>query len=413
MNDARPFDIPKALKQAVTVLVLLAGAQGVWAQTGDKAALQKERDRITQQLKTTENLLSQAKRDRNNAAQQVSLLNKKIELRERLVKSHQATIRSLERSMRGTDTELRTLEGHVAALKDEYAQMVQQAYRMKLGTNPLLFVFAAEDFSQAALRFRLVQSYTTVRKEQVKQIEEAQTDLAEVRVTLNEERAEVERALAEQQAERDALRADKGERTALVDQLRAEEKRLRKAQKSQEKERQRLSDEIKRIIEAELAAERASAAGEFALTPEGKIVSEAFEKNQRSLPWPVMRGVVTQGFGRQPHPTLDGITIDNNGIDITTEAGNRALSIFQGTVSSVFNLPGAGTSVIVTHGAYRTVYTNLANCPVSKGTTVDVGTFLGNVGGAAGSNSVLHFEVWKVAGSERTPVDPRKWLKAK
>ena len=126
-----------------------------------------------------------------------------------------------------------------------------------------------------------------------------------------------------------------------------------------------------------------------------------------------MRGVVTQGFGRQPHPTLDGITIDNNGIDITTEAGNRALSIFQGTVSSVFNLPGAGTSVIVTHGAYRTVYTNLTNCPVSKGATVDVGTFLGNVGGAAGSNSILHFEVWKVAGSERTPVDPRKWLKAK
>ena len=242
----------------MAVLVLLAGAQGVWAQTGDKAALQKERDRITQQLKTTENLLSQAKRDRNNAAQQVSLLNKKIELRGRLVKSHQATIRSLERSMRGTDTELRTLEGHVAALKDEYARMVQQAYRMKLGTNPLLFVFAAEDFSQAALRFRLVQSYTTVRKEQVKQIEEAQTDLAEVRVTLNEERAEVERALAEQQAERDALRADKGERTALVDQLQAEEKRLRKAQKAQEKERQRLSDEIKRIIEAELAAERAS-----------------------------------------------------------------------------------------------------------------------------------------------------------
>ena len=142
------------MRQVLAVLVLLAGAQGVWAQTGDKAALQKERDRITQQLKTTENLLSQAKRDRNNAAQQVSLLNKKIELRERLVKSHQATIRSLERSMRGTDTELRTLEGHVAALKDEYARMVQQAYRMKLGTNPLLFVFAAEDFSQAALRFQ-------------------------------------------------------------------------------------------------------------------------------------------------------------------------------------------------------------------------------------------------------------------
>ena len=212
-------------------------AGGIWAQSDDKAALQKERDRITQQLKTTENLLNQAKRSRNNASQKVRLLNKKIELREKLVRHHQATIRSLERSMRGTDSEIRTLEGHVAALKDEYAQMVQQAYRMKLSTNPLLFVFAADDFSQAAMRFRLVQSYTTIRKEQVEQIEDAQVELAEVRVTLNDERAGVEQALAEQRAERDALQADKQERTALVDQLQDEEKRLRKAQKAQEKER--------------------------------------------------------------------------------------------------------------------------------------------------------------------------------
>jgi murein DD-endopeptidase MepM/ murein hydrolase activator NlpD len=126
-----------------------------------------------------------------------------------------------------------------------------------------------------------------------------------------------------------------------------------------------------------------------------------------------MRGVVTQGFGRQPHPTLSGITIDNNGVDITTEAGNGVLSIFQGTVSSVFNLPGAGTSVIVTHGAYRTVYSNVAQCALKKGDAVEVGQRLGVVAGAPGSNAILHFEVWKVAGSERTPQDPRTWLKAK
>ena len=388
--------------------MLVGGA--VWGQTSDKASLQKERDRITKQLATTQALLTQAQSNRSDAAAKVSLLNKQIQLREKLVRHHQASIRSLERSMRGTDTEIRTLAGHVAALKDEYARMVQQAYRMKLSTNPLLFVFAAEDFSQAALRFRLVQSYTEVRKDQVAQIESAQVDLAEQRVVLNEEKAAVESALAEQQAERDALQRDQFKRTALVNELKAEESRLRKAQKAQEKERQRLSDKIRRIIEAELEAERASAAGEFALTPAGKIVSEAFEKNQRSLPWPVMRGVVTQGFGRQPHPTLQGIKIDNNGVDITTEAGNRVLAIFEGSVSSVFNLPGAGTSIIINHGAYRTVYSNLAQCPVAKGDVVDLGTFLGTVRGGAGENAVLHFEVWKIAGDNRTPQDPRAWL---
>jgi septal ring factor EnvC (AmiA/AmiB activator) len=385
----------------------------VWAQTGDKAALQRERDRLTQQLATTENLLQQARSNRDNASAQVALLDQQIQLRQKLVNHHEATIRSLERSMNGTDTEIRTLEGHVAALKQEYARMIQQAYRMKLSANPWMFVFAADDFSQAVMRFRLIQSYSESRKHQVAQIEEAQAELAGIRVTLTEEREAVEAALAEAKVARDELRGDRQARAKLVDSLKAEESRLRKAQREQEKERQRLNDEIKRIIEAELAAERASAAGEFALTPAGKIVSEAFEKNQRSLPWPVMRGVVTQGFGRQPHPTLSGITIDNNGVDITTEAGNGVLSIFQGTVSSVFNLPGAGTSVIVTHGAYRTVYSNVAQCALKKGDAVEVGQRLGVVAGAPGSNAILHFEVWKVAGSERTPQDPRTWLKAK
>jgi len=385
----------------------------VWAQTGDKAALQRERDRLTQQLATTENLLQQARSNRDNASAQVALLDQQIQLRQKLVNHHEATIRSLERSMNGTDTEIRTLEGHVAALKQEYARMIQQAYRMKMSANPWMFVFAADDFSQAVMRFRLIQSYSESRKRQVAQIEEAQAELAGIRVTLTEEREAVEEALAEAKVARDELRGDRQARAKLVDSLKAEESRLRKAQREQEKERQRLNDEIKRIIEAELAAERASAAGEFALTPAGKIVSEAFEKNQRSLPWPVMRGVVTQGFGRQPHPTLSGITIDNNGVDITTEAGNGVLSIFQGTVSSVFNLPGAGTSVIVTHGAYRTVYSNVAQCALKKGDAVEVGQRLGVVAGAPGSNAILHFEVWKVAGSERTPQDPRTWLKAK
>ena len=109
-------------------------------------------------------------------------------------------------------------------------------------------------------------------------------------------------------------------------------------------------------------------------------------------------------------------------LKVTRMWRNQASTLFQresfhphheGTVSSRFDLPGAGTSVIVTHGGYRTVYTNLRDCPVQKGQSVDRGTFLGHVRGEADTNAILHFEVWKVAGAERTPVDPRKWLTAR
>ena len=59
--------------------------------------------------------------------------------------------------MRGTDSEIRSLEGHIEALKDEYAEMIRQAYRLQLFSNPLMLVFASEDFNQASHRFKMLQ----------------------------------------------------------------------------------------------------------------------------------------------------------------------------------------------------------------------------------------------------------------
>lgn len=391
----------------VMVVLMLAVAGRGLGQT--KAELQRQRDAIASQLATTERLLGAARENRSNAVAELQLVEKRIALREELIRHHRQELRAIERTMSGTDSEIRSLEGHIAALRDEYARMIQQAYRMKLAQNPMLYLFAAESFSQAALRFQLLQSYAEIRKAQVAAIETAQSDLAATREALAAERAATERVLADIAAERDRLSADRSERARLVASLKNEEDRLRKEQRQTAAERDRLNAEISRLIEAELAAERASSAGEYALTPAGKIVSEAFERNRSTLPWPVVRGVMTGRFGRQNHPTLPGITIENNGVDIATDAGAQALSIFNGRVTSVFNIPGSGATIIVSHGAYRTVYSNLEQVAVAKGAEITRGTPLGRVRSVDGA-SVLHFEVWKIEGDSKAPVDPAAWL---
>lgn len=389
---------------------LLATTCSVWGQS--KAELQRQRDAITAQLATTERLLGAARENRTNAVAELRLVEKRVALREELIRHHRQELRAIERNMAGTDSEIRSLEGHLAAMRDEYSRMVQQAYRMKLSQNPMLYLFAAESFSQAALRYQLLQSYSRLRKEQVEAIEQSQRDLAATRERLQNERASTQKVLEDIAAERDRLTADRAERERLVQQLKGEEQRLRKEQATAEAERQRLNAEISRLIEAELAAERASSAGEFALTPEGRIVSEAFERNRSTLPWPVVRGVVTSRFGRQNHPTLPGITIDNNGIDLATDPDAAVQAIFNGKVSSVFNIPGSGTTVILSHGAYRTVYSNLSNVTLSKGADVSRGSTLGNAR-AAGGETFVHFEVWHIQGESKSPVNPEVWLTSK
>ena len=392
------------------VIALVLAPRMAEGQTKDE--LTRRRDALNEQLATTERLLKSAKANRTDAMQELQLVDQKIRLREQLLRHHQQELRSLEHNMAGADTEIRTLEGHIGALKDEYARMIRQAYRLSLGQNSLMYLFAAEDFTQAVLRFRMLQSYSTLRKRQVSSIETAQVRLHDTRSALATEREEVAAVLANIEKEKAALVRDRSSRAALVDKLKGEEGRLRNEQKRVENERKKLNDAIKRIIESELAAERASSAGEFALTPAGKTVSAAFERNKGTLPWPVRRGVITGRFGRQNHPTLPGITLDNNGIDLSTDAGAAVLAVFGGTVSSIFDIPGGGATVIVSHGGYRTVYSNLATTSVSKGAKIEAGATLGKAR-TEGGKGVVHFEVWRVEGTTKTPVDPSGWLSRK
>ena len=391
----------------LATITLFGSTSGVHAQS--KSELQKERDAIQSKITTTEKLLDQTASNKKDALVQLRLVNERMNLREQLIQHHQAGIRRLEQSMTNTDSEIRALEGHIAAMKDEYARMIQAAFKHSLGHNPWMYVFAAEDFTQAIIRFQLLQSYSSLRKEHVEQIEDSQLNLAENRISLERKRSELKDALANVNSERNRLSKDRIERQALVKSLKGEESRLRIQVQKAEAEKARLNNAIRKIIEVELKAERESSAGEFALTPEGKIVSDAFESNRATLPWPVIRGVLTGKFGRQPHPSLPGITIENNGIDISTEAGSSALSIFAGSVSSTFEIPGAGWTIILSHGAFRTVYSNLFAVNIAKGDQVEAGEKIGTVLTTNGQ-STLHFEVWQVQGNNHSPQNPAKWL---
>lgn len=396
------------VKVCLCIVCFIGGSADLaWSQ--DKASLQRKRDAIQSRIATAEKLLNQTASNKQDALLQLQLINERMYLREQLIRHHETEIQLLEQSIYSTDSEIRSMEGHIAALKDEYARMIQAAYKQSLNQNTWMYLFAAEDFAQAVIRFQLLQSYSTIRKEHVEQIEQSQIELTGNRQSLELKRKELESILNEVRAERDLLLDDQKSRGALIETLKGEESRLKSEVAKAEEEKKRLNEAIRKIIEEELRAERESSKGEYALTPEGRIVSEAFEKNKSSLPWPVVRGIVTSGFGRQAHPTLPGITIDNNGIDISTEPGSAVLSIFKGTVSSVFSIPGAGQTVILSHGAFRSVYSNLENATISKGDLIEAGEIIGNVR-IEKNRSTLHFEVWSVQGNTQAPQNPTQWL---
>jgi septal ring factor EnvC (AmiA/AmiB activator) len=143
-------------------------------------------------------------------------------------------------------------------------------------------------------------------------------------------------------------------------------------------------------------------------TPDAGELTKDFETNRGKLPWPVANGVVINQFGKHKHAVATRVEIENNGIDIQTAPGAKARSVFDGIVTSVLVLPGAGSTVIINHGKYFTVYSGLSEVSVKKDDKVSskqpVGSVLKNEDGLP----ILNFQVWK--GGDK--MNPSSWIMA-
>lgn len=389
------------------VLVFLFVGIASFGQT--KEELQKKRDELNRKIELTRKLINETKANQQNTAAKLQILKEQIRLREELVQNINREVRNINKDITDTEAEITLLHERIEALKEEYARMVLYAYKNEKSHDALMYIFASENFNQAFKRFKMLQEYSDVRKRQAQEIRNNQAELQLKVDQLKEIREEKELLAESQAAEKQELATDKQKRQQTLQSLQAQEADLRKQQTQHEKERQKLNAAIERIIAEELAAEKNKNNGVYELTPAGKIVSANFEKNKGQLPWPVARGVITGRFGQHAHPTIPGITVDNKGVDIATEQNASVMAIFGGEVTSVFSIPGAGQNVIVTHGAYKTVYTSLKEVLVRKGDTVDARQKIGTVL-SQNDKTIAHLEIWKVSSSGGVPQDPGKWI---
>ena len=399
-----------------TLLFLLCFIAMIAASAQGKKELEKKRNALDKQIRTTTALIDQARKEQRVTQEQLQLLESQIDAREQLIHTMNSELHRVDQRI-GEDVELvASLKGDLVDLKDEYGRMLQFAYRNRSAYDRMSYLFAATSFQQAYRRSRYLAQIAEQRTRQAALIEETRTTIDARLAALKEQREEKNKLVGQQLAEKQKLSSDRNGQQTTLSTLKKEEGRLKETQRKQENQRRDIDAAIRKAIENELKPKAtpsskpgAPAKLDLSLTPEAKELNTDFEKNRGKLPWPVEKGVITSRFGKQAHPVLKGIVIENNGIDITTEKNASVRALFRGEVSSVIVIPGAGKAVIVSHGAYRTVYSNLREVSVSKGQKVEtkgtVGTVLTDDNG-----SVAHVEIWKITAEGLVKVDPGPWL---
>ena len=418
-----------------------------------KEELQRQRTVLQDQIDLATTILEKTKNSREASVDELQTLNQKITAREKLITTMGRQIRAIDRNIDKKEKEIIALAATVDSLKTDYADLIRLAQRQQTPTDQILFILSAESFTQAAKRIQYFKDMAGYRAQQVKKINEAQEALAEEKEALTLQKAEKIVVQQAQEAEKLALEADANNQQNTVNELQSKESELKKDIQKKQREVQQLEQQIKRIIAEEMrkAKERAERnkleeeakelglivgkdyssrtsnkalkvlidkarkekgmdvrddGPAFAMTPEARALANNFASNKGVLPWPVERGLITGKFGKHQHPVVKGVIVDNPHIEISTDDGAIVRAVFEGEVSSVVPIPGANIMVLIRHGNYFTVYSNLINVKVKSGDTISLKEPIGQAFTDEEGKTMVQFGLWKDADIQ----DPQPWL---
>ncbi|MCK5465734.1 MAG: peptidoglycan DD-metalloendopeptidase family protein [Bacteroidales bacterium] len=374
-----------------------------------KEELEQRKGKTQAEIEYTNRLLEETQQKKQNSLNRVRILNKRIQLRNQLLRSINQEISICNDDIDHKRKLIVELENDMDIVKRQYEMLVQFTFWNKNKNDWLMFILSADNFNMAYKRMKYIQQYARHRKEQAMLIKFMQNDL---KIEINElEKIILQKeALATQKAgENRNLEREKRGKDRMVQELSGQEKELKNRIAENQKIARKLEKEIAAIIKAGASKGRSRNMYDQ-LTPEEKLISDNFQGNKGKLPWPTKRGIVTSRFGKHQHAVLKQVTVQNDGIDISTVQGAEARALFDGVVSKVVAILGANYTVIIRHGNFLTVYQNLINVRVKPGDEIGVKQILGTIFTEEDTNStLLHIEIWK----ELNKQNPEDWLSSK
>jgi septal ring factor EnvC (AmiA/AmiB activator) len=393
-----------------------------------KKELEKKRSNLEKEIEQTGKELEKTNQIKSGSINQLSTLNKQIRNRTELIGVINSEINTLDDQIGESNSNISELQKKMNLLRKEYASTLRYAYRNRSSYDMMTFLFSSADFNQAYKRMLFLRQYTEFREKQRTEIVRTQAVLTGKVQELEGRKTSKEKLLTRKEKEKKTLTTDKQMQEQIVSNMTRREKKLRSELKDKQKAAEKLNRAIEALIKKEMEAARkkaelASRASKkkgakpdtkkvtdtsvFTSTPELQKLSSSFANNKGKLPWPVEQGIITGYYGRHQHPLWKDVYTNNNGIDISTSKNASARSIFQGKVSSIVSIPGAGRAVIIRHGDFLTVYSNLDEVSVKSGDEITTRQRIGSViTDGEEQKTEIHFEIWR--GSTR--LDPADWI---
>lgn len=371
----------------------------------NRSVLEDKVQKFQKDIELANKLLAETADNKKKTATNVMLIEQKIRLRNSVVEEINIEIQLLNQTIERNKQAIDLMNQEIVLIKEEYANMIRYAHKNRDSYTVLMYLLASENFNQAYKRLIYFQQYSQYRKHQIELLLSKQDELSAMitsaQVTINKKN----RLLNQEKQETETLSSEKDSQAKLIAELGKKEKDIMSEISVKRKQADKLRKEIEEIIALEV--KRKAEEERLKQKPTDGVINKNFADNKGRLIWPIEKGVITSKFGEHPHPVLTNIMIVNNGIDISTSKNANIRVIFDGVVSKIIMIPGGNAAIIVRHGDFLSVYSNVVNVKVKSGQKVTAKQVIGTVfTDDETGQSILQLQIWK----ETNKLNPELWL---
>ncbi len=425
----------KHFRTYLFLLVCLITASTVSAQVDKQKELEEKRQAILEEIKQINSLLFKTKKEEKSVLSQVQDINQRIAATENLIRVTNQQANLLTRNINENINKISSLREELKVMKADYAEMIQKSYKSKNQQSRIMFLLSSENFLQAYKRVQYMKQYAKFRKKQGEGIKAKTEELQKLNSDLISQKKTKQKLISENEVVKSNLTEERKDQQALVATLKKDESKFTSQIRAKQKEADEIDRQIDALIraaieeanriarakaEAEAKANSTSTTpstknvitkpaktDEFALTAEDKALAASFTNNKGKLPWPVEKGMVVKSFGTHQHPQFPNVTTNSSGVEIATSDNADVRSIFEGQVLSIQIIKGANKVLIIQHGDYLSVYSNLATVTVKKGDKVTTKQKIGTVAKSpTEGKTVLKFYIYQ----NKTKINPADWI---
>ena len=370
--------------------------------------LEAQKISLTKEISQINSLILDSRKKSKNLANELEDIQLKISVRDKLININNSQLNNLTNIIYNQTEKLSDLEKELIKLKEEYEKIIYSSYKKKSTQMKLMFLFASENINQAFKRFQYFKQYSKYRKKQADKIVLIQTQISQTIDSLQIRKNNKQNIVDENRKVKETLTKEKQLQNTLFKKLLKNQKNYALEITEKEKQTRVIDNEIQKLIRLAIAeSNKNNNSTNFALTPEGRLISTNFQANKGRLPWPLKQGVVVRRFGTQPHPVVRTTTINSNGISLATSPNSVAYSVFDGEVLSVYGFSGGNPGVLIRHGKYISNYQNLSSIFVKKGDKINANDEIGIVfTNESTGKTVLKFNIF----NELKPENPTIWL---